>query len=103
MRKIFEFTIKSNKIKVANSWSGGIKLYVNGDCKDFDSSLFCNEKTALLSAQIKDHGILEIFPKSGLISVEMDAFLVTDNERTHVYSSDSRLSLKQQRLAKEDS
>ena len=49
---------------------------------------------------LADLGILEIFPISALISVEMDAFLITDDERLQVYSSHKRLNLTQQRLAK---
>ena len=53
-----------------------------------------------LSAKLADLSVLEIFPISALISVEMDAFLITDDERLQVYSSHKRLNLTQQRLAK---
>lgn len=100
MRKEFEFTVKGHKIKIVNSWFGGAILYVDGDFRDQDSTFITNGKTALLSAKLADFGILEIFPISALISVEMDAFLITDDERLQVYSSHKRLTLAQQRLAK---
>ena len=100
MRKEFEFTIKDHKIKIVNTWSRGAKLYIDGEFRDQDSSFLANGKTALLSANLGKLGILEIFPVSALISVEMDAFLVKNNENQHIYSSHKRLSLTEQRLAK---
>ena len=100
MRKEFEFTVKGHKIKIVNSWFNGAKLYVDGDYRDQDSTFIANGKTALLSAKLADLGVLEVFPISALIFVEMDAFLITDDERLQVYSSHKRLNLTQQRLAK---
>lgn len=100
MRKEFEFSVKDNKVKVVNSWSGGVKLYINGENRDHDSSKYASGKSALLSANLGELGILEIFPKSGLFSVEMDAYLVTENDKQHIYSSDKRLTLRERRLAK---
>lgn len=100
MRKEFEFTIKNHKVKIVNSWIRGAKLYIDGECRDRDSTFLANGKTALLSAKLGEFGTLEIFPMSALISVEMDAFLIKGNEKQHVYSSHKRLSLSEQRLAK---
>jgi hypothetical protein len=100
MRKEFEFSVKGNKVKVVNTWTGGIKLYINGDNRDHYTGKYASGKNALLSANLGESGILEIFPKSGFFSVEMDAFLVTENEKQHIYSSDKRLTLKERRLAK---
>ena len=100
MRKEFEFTVKDHNVKIVNSWTRGAKLYVDGDFRDQDSSFLANGKTALLSAKLGEFGILEIYPMSALVSVEMDAFLIKDNEKHHVYSSHNRLSLTEQRLAK---
>ena len=100
MRKEFEFTVKDHKVKIVNSWTRGAKLYIDGECRDQDSTFLANGKTALLSADLGEFGILEVFPLSALISVEMDAFLNKDNEKQHVYSSHKRLSLTEQRLAK---
>ncbi len=94
MRKVFEFKVKGHKIKIVNSWFAGAKLYVDGDLRDHDSSMFATGKTALLCAKLADLGILEVFPLSGLVSVEMDAFLITSNDRLPVYSSRKDLSVK---------
>lgn len=75
MRKEFEFTVKGHKIKIVNSWFGGAILYVDGDFRDQDSTFIANGKTALLSAKLAGLDVLEVFPISALISVEMDAFL----------------------------
>lgn len=99
MRKEFEFTVKDHKIKIVNSWTRGAKLYIDGEYRDQDSTFFANGKIALLSANLAEFGILEVYPLSGLISVEMDAFLIYNNEKQHVYSSHKRLNLKEQRLA----
>lgn len=99
MRKEFEFTVKNHRIKIVNSWFTGAKLYVDGHFCDKDYSLFAFGNKPLLSANLAEFGILEIFPKSALISVEIDAFLINHNEKQHVFSSHKRLSLKEKRLA----
>jgi hypothetical protein len=100
MRKHFEFTVKGHQIKVTNSWLRGAKLYVDGDFRDQDKSLFAFGSQALLSANLGEHGILEINPLSALISVEIDAYLINNQIKQHVFSSHKHLSLKEQRLAK---
>ncbi|WP_286235675.1 hypothetical protein [Thalassotalea sediminis] len=100
MRKEFEFTVKAHNVKIINSWFRGAKLYIDGECRDQDYTFLASGKRALLSANLGEHGMLEIFPVSALISVEMDAFLISGTERQHVYSSHKRLSLKEQRLAR---
>ena len=98
MRKEFKFNVKNHKIKVTNSWFHGAKLYVDGDFRDFDKSLSANGKVALLSANMGELGILEIFPVA-LFTVEIDAYLVFDNTKQYVFSSHKRLSLTEQRIA----
>jgi hypothetical protein len=98
MRKEFEFNVKNHKIKVTNSWFYGIKLYVDGDFRDFDKSLSANGKVALLSANLGQFGIVEIFP-AALFTVEIDAYLIVDEKKQHVFSSHQRLSLTEQRTA----
>ncbi|ARD42926.1 hypothetical protein [Colwellia sp. PAMC 21821] len=100
MRKEFEFTVKDHNVKIVNTWARGIKLYIDGDCRDQDTSFFANGRTALLSAKLGELGILEVFPKSALISVEIEVFLIKGNEKQRVYSSQKRLNLTEQRLAK---
>ena len=78
MRKEFEFTVKCYQVKVINSWIGGMKLYIDGECRDSDSTWLASGKLALLSASLGEYGVLEIFPKSALISVEIDAYFYRD-------------------------
>lgn len=91
MRKEFEFTVKGHKVKIVNTWVRGAKLYIDGECRDRDSTLLANGKSVLMSASLGELGILEIFPKSALLSVEMDAFLTSRNGKQHVYSSRKKL------------
>ena len=99
MRKEFQFKVKGHTVKIVNSWTRGVKLYVDGDFRDQDSSFFANGKTALVSAKLGESGILEIYPLSGLMSIEMDAYLISNNSKQHVFSSHNRLSLAEQRTA----
>jgi len=99
MRKEFQFKVKNHTIKIINTWTRGAKLYVDGDLRDQDSSFLANGKTALLSANLGDHGILEVNPLSDLMSVEMDVYLILNNSKQQVYSSHKRLSLAEQRTA----
>ncbi len=100
MRKEFKFKVKNHSIRIVNTWTRGVKLYVDGDLRDHDSSFFALGKAALLSANLGESGILEIFPMSALISVEMDAYLVSENSQQLVFSSHKRMSLTEQRAAK---
>lgn len=93
MRKEFRFIVKNHKIKITNSWLWGAKLYIDGDLRDKDSTLLANGKTTLLSVNLGEHGILEVMPTSAIISVEMDAFLIVDNHKQHVYSSHKDITL----------
>jgi hypothetical protein len=97
MRKEFQFKVKNHTIKIVNTWTRGAKLYVDGDLRDQDSSFLANGKTALLSANLGDHGVIEVNPMSGLMSVEMDVYLILNNSKQQVYSSHKRLSLTEQR------
>ncbi|RYV01230.1 hypothetical protein SOPP22_12540 [Shewanella sp. OPT22] len=99
MRKIFEFKVKGYAIKIINSWFWGAKLYINGDLRDTDRSFLASGYKPLLIANLGEAGVLEINPLSGLISVEMDAYLLKDDVKQQVYSSHKRLSLKEKRLA----
>ncbi|WP_286235834.1 hypothetical protein [Thalassotalea sediminis] len=100
MRKVFEFIVKGHKVKVVNSWFSGAKLYIDGDVRDQDKTLFAFGNKALLSANLGEHGVLEIMPISTMWSVEIDAVLNKDNNLQQVYSSHRRLRLRERRLAK---
>ncbi|WP_019027741.1 hypothetical protein [Colwellia piezophila] len=99
MRKEFQFRVKNHTIKIVNTWIRGVKLYVDGDLRDHDTSFWANGKVALLCANLGEYGILEIYPRSGLVSVEMDAYLILNNSKQYVFSSHQRLSLTEQRMA----
>jgi len=65
MRKEWKFNANNHANRVANSWFGGIKLYVDGDCRDTDTSFLVFAKTVLLSARLHDGDVLEISVESG--------------------------------------
>lgn len=96
MRKTWNFKVKGHLIKVVNSWLHGMKLYIDGDCRDHDRSFFAYGNQVMLSAKLGDEGILEIEPRA-FITVEIDVFLTQEHERKAVFSSSNRLSLSQQR------
>jgi len=75
-----------------NSWWNGAKLYIDGELKDRDKTFLALSKQVLMSANLKEVGILEIIPLSGLISVEIDAYLRSGQQRKHIYSSHKRMS-----------
>ena len=58
---------QGHSIRVTNSWTGGAKLYVDGECRDVNSSLFANS-TPVLSARLEhgnsDSPLIEVFMKA---------------------------------------
>lgn len=101
MLKEFSFKIQDTKIRIVNTWFHGVKLYVNGEYRDYNNQFFILSKQVLLSANLGDLGVLEIEVKPGLISMELDAYLEQGRERLHIYSSHDRISLKAQRLIRD--
>lgn len=95
--KEFVFNVKGKEVRICNNWIRGVKLYVNGDFKDQDKTLFAFSGKTLLSANLGDGVILEVVPVSATFTVEMDAYLREGQTRTLAYSSYKRLSLKEQR------
>ena len=94
MNNTWNFDVKGNQVKVMNSWFHGAKLYVNGDLKDIDKTIFAFGNEALMSASLGDHGILEINPRSRLFTVELNAFLVKGESKELVFSSEKEYGLK---------
>ncbi|MFW7381960.1 MAG: hypothetical protein ACOH5I_24350 [Oligoflexus sp.] len=92
MRKVWEFDLAGHEIRVVNSWLHGIKLYVDGECRDHDRSILAVSKAVLLSANLGDAGILEVEPVAWL-TVEIKAFVRAQagGRRKKVYSSQTRL------------
>ena len=86
MSESWSFTTTSHKIKVTNSWFFGIKLYVDGKLRDKDTS-FLEFGEEALTAMLDNGRVLEVIPKPGLVSVQMDAYLIEDEQRRLVFSS----------------
>ena len=63
MSKEFQFKVNEHQIKILCGFLL-IKLYIDGECRDTDNALSSNGKTAILSANLGELGILEIIPKS---------------------------------------
>ena len=48
---------KDHTIRVVNTWFGGAKLYIDGDCKDINKDfLVVSSKAPVLSASLPDTG-----------------------------------------------
>lgn len=69
-----------SEIRVINSWTGGAKLYIDGDMKDFNNDRLVTKKFACLSGSFVNHRgnreVVEVYAKSGLFGV---GFLVLSN------------------------
>ena len=106
MKKEWIFIVDNQEIKVVNTWLFGIKLYVNGELRDKDFSLFTWGNTAILSANIAGEHVVEVCPRPDLIALEIDAYIIPNVNSSisassrHVFSSYRRLSLRQQRFVK---
>lgn len=99
MLKEFRFVIQNHKIKIVNRWLDGLKLYIDGECRDQSKKLLALSNQTLLSANLGELGILEIVSSWSLFSVELDAYLLdSKEEKLHVYSSNARIPLKSKRL-----
>lgn len=58
---------KDHQIRVVNTWLGGAKLYIDGDCRDTCNDLFAKSGTPSLSASIEGDGtkhVIEVFIKA---------------------------------------
>ena len=59
---------QDHSIRVTNSWSGGAKLYIDGECRDTNSKMFASPSTPALSARLEqgksDSPLVEIFVKA---------------------------------------
>ena len=61
--------VQGHSIRVSNSWTGGAKLYINGECCDTNNSLFAvSSRTPVLSARLEqgklDSPLIEVFMKA---------------------------------------
>jgi hypothetical protein len=98
MKKVWQFDVGGYSIRVTNSWLHGMKLYVDGDLKDYDRTFLTLGDVVMLSTRLGDVGVLEIEPKA-IFSVEIDAFLAAGSERRLCFSSTKRSSLSLAKLS----
>ena len=60
--------IDDHPIRVENSWTGGAKLYIDGECRDTCTRMIANPNAPALSARIKqgdsDSALVEVFIKA---------------------------------------
>ena len=77
MRKEFEFTVKGHKVKIVNSWFGGVKLYVDGDLRDKDSTFIANGKTVvdINLKRMPEEVVTDVSPMKLLLFVGADYHL----------------------------
>ncbi len=62
--------VENIPIRVENSWTGGAKLYVNGECRDTSKRMVADPKQPTLSARLRandrDSPLIEVFMKAVL-------------------------------------
>jgi len=68
MPKEWVATHSGCRIRVTNSWTGGAKLYVDGDCRDTNNNLFASSSSTTLSARVVpasgESFLVEVFMKA---------------------------------------
>ncbi|KPN16977.1 hypothetical protein AO715_02500 [Xanthomonas sp. Mitacek01] len=70
LQKEWSTRVHDHEIRVVNSLTGGTRLYIDGDCRDRNSSLFAPVWTKWLSARL-----VQGDPTSDLIEVRVVALL----------------------------
>lgn len=73
MAREWTFSHGGTIVRIRNSIFDGAKLYVNGDFRDKDNTLFSFGDVPLLSASLPGGEILEVYARSRLFSVEIKA------------------------------
>ena len=60
--------VQGHAIRVSNSWSGGAKLYIDGECRDTNTRMVANAGAPALSARLEqgkaDSPLIEVFVKA---------------------------------------
>ncbi len=51
-KKEWVATHAGSHIRVTNTWMGGTKLYIDGDCRDTNKDIFTSSKSPTLSARV---------------------------------------------------
>ena len=101
-KKEFNFIYKNHEVRVMNDWVRGMKLYVDGDHRDWDKRLYISQGDVMVCTQIEAGKILEIVAGPNFFSVQIDAYIREVGQKgkgIHVYSSHGRVSLIDKRLA----
>ena len=62
--------VQGHSIRVSNSWTGGAKLYIDGECRDTSNRMFTGSNSPALSARLE-----QAKPNSPLIEVFVKAML----------------------------
>ena len=70
-QKIWIADVEGHPIRVENSWTGGAKLYVDGECRDTCTRLVASPGSPALSARLKANDL-----ESPLIEVFMKAMFI---------------------------
>ncbi len=75
MRKEYVAHHAGKEILVVNSWTGGARLYIEGNLVDTDNSLFASPKMPMLRGAVQNadgsRSRVEVYGKSNLLSVQM--------------------------------
>lgn len=60
--------IDGHSVRVSNSWTGGAKLYVDGECRDTNTRMFLTSSSPALSARLDRSNVgsplIEVFMKA---------------------------------------
>jgi hypothetical protein len=67
-QKEWSTEVQGHTIKVTNSWMGGAKLYIDGECRDTNNKMIADPNKPALSARIVKEN-----PQSPLIEVFVKA------------------------------
>ncbi len=96
--KEWKFNLKHHQIHITYHYFDGMKLYVDGDLRDFSniSVLFSND--VLLRANLPEIGDIDVTPSLPFFSLEVTVQLSQASDRFIVYSSHERVPLRAQRL-----
>ncbi|MEI4548140.1 hypothetical protein [Pseudoalteromonas spongiae] len=96
--KEWKFNLKHHQIHIIYHWHNGMKLYVDGDLRDFSELNLSFRDDVLLRANLSEIGIIDVTPSWSLLSLEVTVQLSQAADRFIVYSSHERVSLRAQRL-----
>ncbi|MES3008702.1 MAG: hypothetical protein V4751_13120 [Pseudomonadota bacterium] len=93
MRKDWEFQYKGNQIRIQNPFFQKAKLYIDGDKRDDDTTMFPSGKFPNLSARMGDGSILEVYAISKMWSVEIKVLIRSDNRTEVIFDSQNPRAL----------